>query len=273
MQRKPISLSISVPKRRLLTWLVSVLFFLPQPLLARTMGDLEIVEDTTLTENHQGNIIILANRITLDCNGHTVSGRRRGRGRPPIDPVGILLTNRKNVTIKNCHVRGFNIGIGLNGSKNNELMGNTATRASCTPEVELCGNGFVLFESGKNKLTENTANDNGFSGFLVIDSKNNRSRIAGLTITISPTASRFSEVLTTRFGATALTITPGTASLSFSLTTTRSRATSLAITPPTGSGSSIVLPLPCPTAGSMDLTTTQLWTTRPLITAPTASVL
>ena len=75
MQRKSFFLPISVPKKRLLTWVVSsiVFFFLPQSLLATT-GDLDIMEDNTLTEDHLGNIIIGKNGITLDCAGFSVTG-------------------------------------------------------------------------------------------------------------------------------------------------------------------------------------------------------
>src|SRR4029077_8657205 len=37
-------------------------------------GTMVITTDTTLTEDHQGNILLNANKVTLDCAGHTVSG-------------------------------------------------------------------------------------------------------------------------------------------------------------------------------------------------------
>jgi len=37
-------------------------------------GTMVITTDTTLTEDHQGNILVSANKVTLDCAGHVVSG-------------------------------------------------------------------------------------------------------------------------------------------------------------------------------------------------------
>jgi len=82
-------------RKSLLTVLLPLLFLLPYPLLGST-GPMTIIDDTTLTENHDGNIIIGANRLTLNCAGYMVSSLVSGTG------IGIDLNNRTKVTIKNC---------------------------------------------------------------------------------------------------------------------------------------------------------------------------
>src|SRR5664279_6532277 len=65
-----------------------------------------ITGDTTLTEDHFGNIWFAADSVTLDCAGHSVV-YAGGSG------VGIAVFKRSNVTIRNCRVQGFGHGISL----------------------------------------------------------------------------------------------------------------------------------------------------------------
>ena len=78
-----------------------------------------ITGDTTLSADHIGNIVIAANDVTLDCDGHEVTGLGSGDG--------ILLDGRTGVTIKNCRVSNFKNGIRLKSSFRNVLTGNTST--------------------------------------------------------------------------------------------------------------------------------------------------
>ena len=68
------------------------------PVHANTSGTLVIASNTTLTEDHDGNIVIEADNVTLDCVGHTITG--------PGDN-GIFFQFRTGVTVKNCRVTGF----------------------------------------------------------------------------------------------------------------------------------------------------------------------
>jgi parallel beta-helix repeat protein len=75
-----------------------------------------IYEDTRLTRDLvdcPGNgLIIGADDITLDCNGHLIDGYSTE------SDTGILLSFKENITIQDCHVRGFNIGIYATGNVN-----------------------------------------------------------------------------------------------------------------------------------------------------------
>ena len=51
-----------------------------------------VTADTTLTEDHDGNVVLDADGVTLDCNGRTVTGADAG--------IGILLVERNGVTVQ-----------------------------------------------------------------------------------------------------------------------------------------------------------------------------
>lgn len=126
---------------------------------AVSCGD-TITTDTTLTTDlacEDTAIIIGADDITLNCNGHTIS-RIGGVGN------GIFLNSRTGVTITNCQVTGFENGFWLLSSSNNTLKGNSAIF-----NLE----GFVLIDSADNNtLTGNTATSN-IDGFALSGSSNN----------------------------------------------------------------------------------------------------
>ena len=147
-----------------------------------TTGTLTITESTTLIQNHDGNIVIGADNVTLDCAGHTITGPGRLAGLP-----GIELFQRTGVTVKNCVLRDFNDafrvgesdgntftnntmshlrqGFTLNQSDNNVLDGNTVTDANDFF-------GISLGSSHGNTLTNNTVTDSSL-GFYIINSDNN----------------------------------------------------------------------------------------------------
>lgn len=58
-------------------------------------------------------ININANNVTIDCNDFRVGGLAAG---PASETTGILATNRLNITVRNCNVRGFLKGIDLEGA-------------------------------------------------------------------------------------------------------------------------------------------------------------
>ncbi|MCA1683588.1 MAG: hypothetical protein LC708_00425, partial [Actinobacteria bacterium] len=84
-----------------------------------------ITTDTVLENDvgpcENGGLVIGANNITLDLNGHQVFGRPG-----PTDGVGILLTTRTGVTVKNGTVHNFDGGVVIDGGSNNRVLYITA---------------------------------------------------------------------------------------------------------------------------------------------------
>jgi len=74
-------------------------------------------------------IRVLANNVTIDCNGFKVGGLSAGAGTAA---VGVAAVERHNVTVRNCNVRGFYRGVFLSGMagsghlvEDNRMDGNT----------------------------------------------------------------------------------------------------------------------------------------------------
>jgi hypothetical protein len=67
-------------------------------------------------------ITIRANDVTLDCRGHTIWGP--GATTPG---RGIYINGVNNVTIKNCHVKKWNVGIDIKGGADHSIIGGGAS--------------------------------------------------------------------------------------------------------------------------------------------------
>ena len=85
-----------------------------------TAGTLVINSNTTLTEDHNGNVVIGTDNVTLDCAGHAIVG--------PGGVFGVLLNGRRNATVTNCDVSGFLHGVGLLDSVNNTITNTRTTK-------------------------------------------------------------------------------------------------------------------------------------------------
>jgi parallel beta-helix repeat protein len=145
-----------------------------------------ITTSTSLTADLTQRVVIGADNITLNCNGHTINGLSTG-GVASSSNIGILLNGRRGVIIQSCLVTNFYIGIQLVSSTRNILFRNNATGdtygfllSSSTFNL-LVGNnatdnlldGFRLESSNANGLLLNTANRNSGSGFWLASSSGN----------------------------------------------------------------------------------------------------
>ena len=164
--------------------LVAVLALVVPPAGATT-GTLSIVVDTTLTEDHNGRIIIGADNVTLDCAGYTITGPGRDAGVP-----GINLVGRSGVTVENCVLRDFNDafrieqqsnentfrhnsmshlrqGFTIQNSHDNVLIGNWVSDAT-----DWFGYG-IFNNSQGNELRANIATGVRGVGFMIAGATNN----------------------------------------------------------------------------------------------------
>jgi len=88
------------------------------------MGNIEITTNTDLCPaeyqmddyGDYGAIIIKASGVTLDCHGGTLIGEGRG--------VGIVNFRSNDVIIKNCGIRGYDVGIRIQDARNVKLQNN-----------------------------------------------------------------------------------------------------------------------------------------------------
>ncbi|MEM3587030.1 MAG: NosD domain-containing protein [Candidatus Jordarchaeaceae archaeon] len=141
---------------------------------------MEIGENFDFEGNISETIVVTADNIVIDGHGYYLIGPENGTG------TGFNLTNRKNVTIKNVIVTGWQYGFYLNNGQNNTLTNNAATNNNVgfylhySNNNTLSGNnannnwdGFHLHYSSNNTLSDNNATNNNWYGFYLHYSNNN----------------------------------------------------------------------------------------------------
>lgn len=156
-----------------------------------------ITQDTTLSTDigpcpGEG-VIVAASHITLDLNGHTVSGNPEVRVSP--DKAGILLRQVTGVTVKNGTVEGFDAGVAIMGGGANTVRRLTArdnvnyrvvTGRDSQPEDIVpdegpycdLGDGITAFNSRDNVIEGNVLYGNGPYSAVSLVSNSDRNRVA-----------------------------------------------------------------------------------------------
>ena len=107
-------------------------------------------------------LILEGEDFTLDCNGHSITGPGDWvAGNPYLK--GVYAESVEGITITNCNINGFTMGINVLYGEASELISNTLTENHI---------GIRLGDSNSNTLTGNTANEN-FHGIELISSDSN----------------------------------------------------------------------------------------------------
>jgi len=156
-------------------------------------GDYTLDRDITFREN---GFIIKMNGVTLDLNGHTITGSGRG--------YGVLMRAVSGVTVKNGVIAGFEFGIHVSLSLNNAVTGNTLVNNSVgvwlwvSRNISIYGNrigntisGIAIHYLHDSNITENSIS-NVTSGILLANCNGNyiskntvRNMICGIDIEFS----------------------------------------------------------------------------------------
>jgi PGF-pre-PGF domain-containing protein len=122
-------------------------------------GDV-ITEDTVLTSNlscpGQHGINIGADDITLDCAGYTISSDNTNY------KVGINITRRDNVVVKNCNVLDFWNGLYSINMNNSLIFNNTVSADSRSFQINKAGYG----SSHNNNISFNLFNGTFYSRYM-----------------------------------------------------------------------------------------------------------
>jgi parallel beta-helix repeat protein len=181
----PITVRKPLPRRRgLLLALVAVLVMAMYLVSAGsanaghvTCGQV-ITTDTTLDGdvgpcNGTDGIVIGADAITLDLNGHSVIGDTNLDGE---GAVGIAIQNRENVTITSSKdggtVRDFDAGVAIIRDSRSNTVRHLVVRDNIgNSTVSDFGDGIVVFNSSDNVIDSNIVDHNGpFDGIGVVES-------------------------------------------------------------------------------------------------------
>ena len=113
----------------------------------------------TLTYNIHGSIVIERDDIVVDGAGYTLQGAGAK------DSMGIILSGRKNVTLRNMEIRGFSYGIYSEDSFGNKISGNII--------AESMRYGVWLNESSRNVVSGNRVLNNGYGVYFEYSLNNN----------------------------------------------------------------------------------------------------
>jgi parallel beta-helix repeat protein len=118
-----------------------------------------ITADTTLdrdlTDCPSNGIVIGADGITLDLNGHTISGNGkpvRRCGREQICDVGVANDDRSGVTVRGGSIRGFALGVGVFRGRNDRFVELDSSRNQFF--------GFVIGGSSRIVIRDSSGHDN-----------------------------------------------------------------------------------------------------------------
>ncbi len=126
-----------------------------------------------------------ASNVVLDCAGFTVTGNGTG--------VGVNSTDKENITIRNCNLNNFNIGVLFQSTNNSIVIDTDATNSTGTGSAGArllssfnnnltnilgttvaIGNGILIQSSSNNTLTNSTGTaDVAGSGIQIFSGVNN----------------------------------------------------------------------------------------------------
>lgn len=104
-----------------------------------------------------GGIVVERNNIIFDGQNHALQGIKA------MGNIGILVSGKSNVTIKNVNVKEFYYGIYFKDSLNSSITGNNITNN---------GEGILLHDSFNNTISENNITNNTSDGIFLDSSSN-----------------------------------------------------------------------------------------------------
>jgi PGF-pre-PGF domain-containing protein len=145
--------------------------------------DADLTLNNSISDDDGTCFVIEANDTVFDCAGFTVDGDS------DTDGFGFFVNNTNNVTIKNCNISQFNVGIFL-GNGNNHTVTNVTSTYNAREGIYLLSSNFntlanltlssntqeglQLNLSANNTFTTATVTQNGLDGiYLIADSENN----------------------------------------------------------------------------------------------------
>ena len=154
-----------MPYMLVLFFTVSLVCIVAPPTMLVRAQTFNIDSDYTFENDLSEKIVVIADNIVIDGNGYTLQGWSA--------EIGITLSGRSNVTIKNLAITGWGVGIFLSSSANNSIVGNSLSTSVDTD--------IVLRDSSHNSIADNTLTTSKKGIDIKVSSHNNS--IEGNTLT------------------------------------------------------------------------------------------
>ena len=133
-------------------------FITSLPAYIATQGTYCFNKDLSTPQASGEVILVDANNVTIDCNGFKLGGLSAG---PETQAVGIATLGRLNTTIRDCNIRGFDVGIRASGGGGHTIEDNRV-EGSQSRGISIENSGGVL---RRNRVLDSAIGDH--SGFIV----------------------------------------------------------------------------------------------------------
>jgi parallel beta-helix repeat protein len=117
-----------------------------------------------LVADVQGTFELAADGLVLDGGGHTLTPR-------PGDVTGVSSNGRNGTTTRNLFVRGFGVGVHLQGGSGHKIVEVTAAGGVAGPPIP-CG--ALLESTDDNEVTRSTFDNNAANGLCLVNAARNR---------------------------------------------------------------------------------------------------
>lgn len=158
----------------------------PPPVTKKTAScGMTVTQNLTLADDigpcPGDGVIIGADGVHLNLNGHTISGNFSHAG----TSVGVRVTGHQKVKISAGTITGFDAGVALISSSSNTLTGLTVAnnQGNPVPYNSVFGDGIVLFFSANNTVAGNTVASNGpFDGIAMLGQSADNNLIQNNTV-------------------------------------------------------------------------------------------
>lgn len=116
-------------------------FITSLPVAINTPGTWCLRQDLATSLATGNAITVLANDVTLDCNGFKLDGIAAGAG---TKTMGIRAANRLNVAVRHCNVQGFYFGVYLSGATGGHVVEDNSFHGNTYAGIAVEGDGSVV---------------------------------------------------------------------------------------------------------------------------------
>lgn len=116
-------------------------FITSLPVTINTQGTWCMRTDLSSALTSGGVITVATNNVTLDCNHFKLGGLPAG---PSSSAYGVLAVNRSNITVRNCTIRGFGVGVFLTGTQGGHLVEDNRADANLFIGLAVSGDGSII---------------------------------------------------------------------------------------------------------------------------------
>src|SRR5687767_11957259 len=136
-------------------------------------------------------LTIAANNVVIDFNGHTISNAQSGA---TTDAYGVYSLDRANLTVRNGRIKGFNVGVFLNGSDQlsyGNLVEDMAIDRSSSCGIYLFGAHSIVRRCEVSKIGGSTLATNKFNAGIAVSGLGGRILGNSVSEISSPAAGAF----------------------------------------------------------------------------------